>query len=42
LRDANGFRRFKLTLEKLGIPHTDFLGNLDESVDKILAELFDI
>jgi hypothetical protein len=41
LRDANGFRRFKLALEKLGIPHTDFVGDLDKSVDNILEKLFD-
>ncbi|GHT72878.1 hypothetical protein FACS189456_2540 [Bacteroidia bacterium] len=41
LRDVNGFRRFKLALEKLGIPYSDFVGDLDKSVDKILAELFD-
>lgn len=41
LRDENGFQRFKLALEKLNIPHTDYKGNLDTDLPNILNELFD-
>jgi hypothetical protein len=40
LRRKDGFKRFKLALEKLGIPHTDYKGNLNEDLQKILEELF--
>ncbi|MGM9817950.1 MAG: CfrBI family restriction endonuclease [Paludibacteraceae bacterium] len=39
-RDANGFRRFKLVLDKFGIPYTDYNGNLDEDLPNILDKLF--
>lgn len=35
-RDTDGFRRFHLALDKLGIPYTDYTGNLDEDLPKIL------
>jgi hypothetical protein len=41
LRDDNGYKRFGIVLEQLGIPHTEFNGNLDEQLDEILSELLD-
>ena len=41
LRADNGFRRFKKALEKLGIPHKDFKGNLDEDLDNVFDEIFE-
>jgi hypothetical protein len=41
LRDENGYKRFGNVLEELGIPHTEFQGDLDEYLDRILHELFD-
>ena len=38
-RDTEGYKRFKLALEKFGIPYTDYNGNLDEDLPKILDEL---
>ncbi|MDR0833597.1 MAG: CfrBI family restriction endonuclease [Candidatus Symbiothrix sp.] len=40
LRDPEGFRRFKLALDKLGIPNTDYQGNLDTDLPIILKKLF--
>ncbi|MDR3286463.1 MAG: hypothetical protein LBT27_03365 [Prevotellaceae bacterium] len=40
LRDTNGYKRFGLAIEKLGIPYTDYNGNLDVDLPKILEELF--
>jgi len=40
LRDKDGYKRFGLTLEKLNIPHTDYNGDLDFDLPKILDELF--
>ncbi|MGL4347619.1 MAG: CfrBI family restriction endonuclease [Chitinophagaceae bacterium] len=40
LRDKEGFRRFKLALEKLHIPHQDYKGNIDIDLPKILNKLF--
>ena len=39
LRDKDGYKRFGLALEKLGIPHTDYNGDLDIDLPKILDEL---
>jgi hypothetical protein len=39
LRDVEGYKRFNLALKKLGIPHTDYYGNLDIDLPKILDEL---
>ena len=38
-RDKEGFRRFKLVLEKFSIPFTDYNGELDEDLPAILDEL---
>jgi len=38
-RDKEGFRRFKLALEKFAIPFTDYNGNLAEDLSIILDEL---
>ncbi|MDR1543088.1 MAG: CfrBI family restriction endonuclease [Prevotellaceae bacterium] len=40
LRDTDGYKRFGLALEKLGIPHKNYNGNLDVDLRKILEELF--
>ncbi|MDD4515488.1 CfrBI family restriction endonuclease [Massilibacteroides sp.] len=39
LRDEKGYKRFKLALERFGIPHTDYNGNLEEDLLRILDEL---
>ena len=39
LRDKDGYNRFKLALEKLGIPHTDYIGDLDIDLPRILDDL---
>lgn len=41
LRDVNGFKKFKNILEKLNIPHQEYIGNLDEDLIKILDEQLD-
>ncbi len=38
-RDVDGYKRFKLALEKFGIPYTDYAGNLDIDLPEILNEL---
>ncbi len=38
-RDNNGYKRFKLALEKFGIPFTDYNGDLDEDLPIILDKL---
>ncbi len=40
MRSKNGFQRFKLALEKLGIPHKDLSGNFDEKLETIFKEIF--
>ena len=40
LRDENGYKRFGLTLKKLGIQHTDYNGDLDTDLPTILNKLF--
>ena len=40
LREKDGYKRFKLALEKLDISHNEYNGNLDEDLPKILDELF--
>lgn len=37
--DTEGYKRFKLVLDKFGIPYTDYNGNLDEDLPTILDEL---
>ena len=39
-RCKNGFKRFKLVLENLKIPHTDLKGDLDENLDNVLEDIF--
>lgn len=39
-RDDNGFKRFKLALEKFDIPYTDYIGDLDHDLPQILNEVF--
>ena len=38
-RDNNGYKRFKLALEKFEIPYADYTGNLDEDLPAILDEI---
>lgn len=40
MRSENGFKRFKLALEKLEIPHKDLSGNFDEKLETIFKEIF--
>jgi len=40
LRDKEGYKRFKLALERFEISHTNYDGNLDVDLPKILDELF--
>lgn len=40
MRSENGYKRFKLALENLGIPHKDYNGELDNDLDKIFKVLF--
>ena len=40
LRDKDGYKRFGLTLKRLEILHTDYKGDLDVDLQKILDELF--
>lgn len=37
LNEPDGYKRFKLILESLNIPHKDFNGNIERRVDKILS-----
>ncbi len=41
MRAENGFMRFKLALENLGIPHKDLSDNFDEELEMIFKEIFD-
>jgi len=38
-RDKEGYKRFKLALDKFHIPHVDYNGNLDEDLPKILDRI---
>jgi DNA-dependent RNA polymerase auxiliary subunit epsilon len=40
MRSENGFKRFKIALENLGIPHKDLSGNFDEKLETIFKEIF--
>lgn len=40
MRSENGFKRFKIALEKLDIPHKDLTGNFDEKLEAIFNEIF--
>lgn len=39
-RDVEGYKRFKIALEKFNIPFTDYNGNLDEDLPPILDTIF--
>jgi hypothetical protein len=39
LRDKDGYKRYKLALDKLGIPHAEYEGDLDVDLPNILDEL---
>lgn len=39
-RDENGFKRFKLALDKFNIPYTNYSGNLDQNLPQVLNEVF--
>lgn len=39
-RDENGFKRFKLALDKFNIPNTNYSGNLDQDLPQVLNEVF--
>lgn len=41
LRDNEGYKKFQNILEILKIPHLDYIGNLDDDLQKILSELLD-
>jgi hypothetical protein len=38
-RDKDGYKRFRLALEKFQIPHIDYQGNLDVDLPHILNDL---
>ena len=38
--DENGFKRFKLALDKFNIPYTNYSGNLDQDLPQVLNEVF--
>lgn len=40
MRSENGFKRYKIALEKLGIPHKDLSGKFDEKLETIFKEIF--
>jgi hypothetical protein len=40
MRSANGYKKFKIALENIKIPHKDYIGNLDEDLDTIFDEVF--
>ncbi len=39
LRNTDGYKQFKNILVNLSIPHKDFTGNLNNKIDKILADI---
>lgn len=39
-RDENGFKRFKLALDKFNISYTNYSGNLDQDLPQVLNEVF--
>ena len=40
MRSQDGFKRFKLALEKLDIPHKELSGNVDKNLNTIFKEIF--
>lgn len=41
LRSDNGYKRFGTILSELGIPHSEFEGDLNNHIDTILEELLE-
>ena len=39
LRQKEGYRKFKDILKKIGIPHSEYTGNIQEDLDRILEEV---
>lgn len=39
MRNKNGYKKFKRVLENLGIPHTDFNGDVNKKLENIFKEL---
>lgn len=40
LRSKEGYKRFSTVLEKLGIPHRQFNGNIDKKLNNIFQKMF--
>ena len=40
LRHADGFKRFATVLARLGIPHRKLSGGIDDSIERIFADIF--
>lgn len=40
LRDNEGYKRFKIVLDNLGIPNTEYQGNLLHDLESIFSEIF--
>ena len=40
LRDENGYKKFSEVMTKLGIPYTEYTGDLDADLNKIVDDLF--
>jgi hypothetical protein len=40
LRSENGYKRFKIALENIGIPHQDYNGNLEKDLEEIFKKVF--
>ena len=40
LRAKDGYKRFKIILEKFDIPYIDFKGDIDNKLNKIFSEIF--
>ena len=38
-RDNEGYKRFRQVLQRFNIPHTEYNGNLDDDLPKILNEI---
>ncbi|MFA6924066.1 MAG: CfrBI family restriction endonuclease [Bacteroidales bacterium] len=41
LRSKDGYKRFKIALENIGIPHKNYNENIDNDLEKIFDEVFD-
>lgn len=39
-KDRDGYKRFALALDKFNIPYTDYNGNLDKDLARVLDEVF--